>query len=383
MKFADLNGDSIVITGAMSGTSLDGIDFCTVKFSTKFPPLQFEVLSQTSFSFPSDLVAKLLSIAQNNRHSTKEFFQAEQSLTLAYSNGFSEHLKSLNVKPDCLAAHGQTIFHDPSQNELRGTWQILNGHFLAQKFDLVVINQFRQADMAFGGQGAPLVPIFDKLVFEQFSPVAVLNIGGISNVTLINEKNPVIAFDCGPGNMIIDYLMKKYFGINFDDQGKIAANGKVHSEIIQSTLKEIFFQLAPPKSTGRELFNSDWIETWLTRFPETTQTENFISTATDLTAFCISDSITKFSKEVPSKIIVSGGGEKNTFLLERLRLHSGLLVESIKNYGFDPQFKEALCFALLGFLTLSGKPGNIPSVTGANSEAILGAIHLPPNKLFS
>ena len=367
----------------MSGTSLDGIDFCTVKFNTRFPPLQFEILHQTSFSFPADLVLKLMSIAQNNRHSTREFFQIEQSLTLAYSTGFSEHLKTLNAKPDCLAAHGQTIFHDPSQNELRGTWQILNGHFLAQKFDLLVINQFRQADMAFGGQGAPLVPIFDKLVFEQFSPVAVLNIGGISNVTLITEKNPVIAFDCGPGNMIIDYLMKNYFGSDFDDQGKIAAKGKVHSEVIQSTIKEAFFQLAPPKSTGRELFNSEWIEKWITHFPESTPAEDFISTATDLTAFCIADSIIRFSEEVPSRVIVSGGGEKNTFLLERLKLHSGVMVESIKNYGIDPQFKEALCFALLGFLTLTGKPGNIPSVTGANSEAVLGAIYLPPNKLFS
>lgn len=380
MIFADLNKDSIIITGAMSGTSLDGIDFCTVKFNTQFPPLHFEVLSQTSYSFPHELALELLSIAQNNRHTTKEFFQAEQSLTLAYANGFNEHLKTLKSKPDCLAAHGQTIFHDPSLNELRGTWQILNGQLLAHNFGLTVINQFRQADMAHGGQGAPLVPIFDKLVFEHLSPVAVLNIGGISNVTLIDGKNPTIAFDCGPGNMIIDYLMKKYFGTDFDDQGKIATSGKIHSEIIKSTMKEDFFNLTPPKSTGRELFNSGWIENWLTSFSDSAQHADYISTATDLTAFCIADSIARFSDAKPVKIIVSGGGEKNIFLLERLKFHSGIHVESIKNYGIDPQYKEALCFALLGFLTLSGKPGNIPSVTGAKSETILGAIHLPNNK---
>lgn len=371
--------DHLTITGAMSGTSLDGIDLCTISVSTANDDLSFSVIHESSHPFENELKQKLMKLALNQSTTVQEIFETESALTQAYDAAFTEHRKFVPNTIDCLAAHGQTIYHAPSHANHSGTWQLLNGHFLAQKHNMVVVDQFRQADMALGGQGAPLVPKIDDLLFRKFAPAVVLNIGGISNLTMLSNHHPVIAFDCGPGNMIIDDLMRRFYQKDFDTNGIIAKSGKIQLDVIRKTLEMPFFKLNPPKSTGRELFNHDWISEWLGSFPIETPSEDFIATATQLTAEVIHHAVKNFCAETPKTIIVSGGGSQNETMMSALKelFGSDDHVKISDDFGVHSQFKEALAFALLGYLTLTGKPGNLPSVTGAKKETILGAVHFP------
>lgn len=375
--------DRLLITGAMSGTSLDGIDFCTISINNKSEPLDFTILYESSHGYDEFLKKRLMKLAQNQPTTVREIFEIESDLTTAYHEAFNDHLQFIPA-PDCLAAHGQTIYHSPTQNQHHGTWQLLNGHVLAQKNRLVVITQFRQADMALGGQGAPLVPKIDELLFKKYTPIALLNIGGISNLTILSNDSSVLAFDCGPGNMIIDDLMRTFFERDFDDNGKIATSGKIHYDVIEKTLEFPYFKMKPPKSTGRELFNEQWISNWLKLFPQKTKPEDFIATATFLTAKVIAESIKNFSKELPTQLVISGGGSKNKFLIKELStlLGSAFQLKTSDDFGIHSQYKEALAFALLGYLTLTAQTGNLSSVTGATTETILGAIHLPVVQIY-
>lgn len=377
-NFTTENGH-FTITGAMSGTSLDGIDFCTISVTDQNNELNFSVIHESSHSYDAKLKQKLMKLAQNQSTTVREIFEIESALTHAYRDAFTEHRKFVPKSIDCLSAHGQTIYHAPNNPDFSGTWQLLNGHLLAQQLRVFVVNQFRQADMALGGQGAPLVPKIDELLFRKYSPVAVLNIGGISNLTMLSENHPVLAFDCGPGNMIIDDLMRRFYDRDFDENGQIARSGKIHHRVIKETMKMPFFNLKPPKSTGRELFNEQWISEWLAFFPKETPNEDIISTATQLTAEIINLSLQRFCSEKPKMMIVSGGGSQNRTMISALQnlLGHSVSLKLSDDFGIHSQYKEALAFALLGFLTLTGKSGNLISVTGASHEAILGAIHIP------
>lgn len=372
-----------IISGAMSGTSLDGIDWVTVKIQMDYPPFQVEVLHSSSLVFPVTLKHSLLELANGKALPVAGYFDLEELITDFYRDSYKEHQKGLMIKAEYLACHGQTVFHAPeplsSKNPTRGSLQLLNGQRLAAETGIPVIYQFRQADLGVGGQGAPLVPRADELLFSEHKPCAVLNLGGIANVTLLSDNQFTLGFDCGPGNIILDYVANRFFSVPFDRDGILASNGIIQESMVEKAMEDKFFTKHPPKSTGRELFSEDWIENWLDSFsPEATKAD-FLATAAELTARAAAEAVKKFTKGKPKKVFVSGGGTKNPYLMERLKLAFGsaVTVADTSEAGVSSTYKEAIAFAILGFLRAQGLPGNLPSVTGARKPVRLGVIAEP------
>lgn len=372
-----------IISGAMSGTSLDGIDWVTVKIQMEYPPFQVEVLHSSSLVFPVTLKHSLLELANGKALPVAGYFDLEELITDFYRDSYKEHQKGLMIKAEYLACHGQTVFHAPeplsSKNPTRGSLQLLNGQRLAAETGIPVIYQFRQADLGVGGQGAPLVPRADELLFSEHKPCAVLNLGGIANVTLLSDNQFTLGFDCGPGNIILDYVANRFFSVPFDRDGILASNGIIQESMVEKAMEDKFFTKHPPKSTGRELFSEDWIENWLDSFPPEATKADFLATAAELTARAAADAVKKFTKGKPKKVFVSGGGTKNPYLMERLKLAfgSGVTVADTSEAGVSSTYKEAIAFAILGFLRAQGLPGNLPSVTGARKPVRLGVIAEP------
>ncbi|MBN8705545.1 MAG: anhydro-N-acetylmuramic acid kinase [Bacteroidetes bacterium] len=373
----------MIISGAMSGTSMDGIDWVTIKIQMDYPPFQMDVLHSSSSPFPVTLKQSLLDLTNGKAIPVAGYFDIEELITDFYRESYKEHQKGLMIKSEYLACHGQTVFHAPepisSKNPTRGSLQLLNGQRLAAETGIPVIYQFRQADLAVGGQGAPLVPKSDELLFAGVKPCAILNLGGIANVTLLADNHPTLGFDCGPGNIILDYVANRFFSVPFDRDGILAENGIIQESMVEKALEDKFFSKHPPKSTGRELFSEDWIENWLDSFPAEATKVDFLATAAELTAKAAAESVKKFSKGKLKKVYVSGGGTKNPYLMERLRQAFGpaISVSDTSEVGVSSTFKEAISFAVLGFLRALSLPGNIPSVTGARKPVRLGVIAEP------
>lgn len=373
----------MIISGAMSGTSMDGIDWVTVQIRMENPPLQIEFLHGSSIPYPAELRQLLFDVVNGKSQSVQDFFRAEELVTDFYRESFREHQKGLMIKPEYLSCHGQTIYHNPDPvsqtNQVRGTWQLLNGQRLAAELDIPVIFRFRQADLAAGGQGAPLVPKVDELLFSSQAPCAVLNIGGIANLTLLAENEWTSGFDCGPGNIILDYIANRFFSVPFDADGKLAATGTVFPEMIKAAMADPFFKKEPPKSTGRELFSEDWIENWLDLFPAEATKHDFLATAAELTAQAIYTGVKKYSAVFPKRLYASGGGTRNLFLMERISaaFKGKPAIQLTDEAGVSAVYKEAIAFAVLGFLRTQNQFGNLPKVTGARKPVKLGLIAEP------
>lgn len=371
---------SLTIAGAMSGTSLDAIDWATIRIPADFPDSFIDIISTSSWPMPVELKEKLRSLALGQPASASVFLHTEEALTDAYLESLQVHLAKSGIKPEFVACHGQTIYHDPAavtaDHPYRGTWQLLNGQRLAIESGIPVIWQFRQADMAVGGQGAPLVPSVDRLLFSRFRPCAVLNIGGIANLTFLRRDGSVTGFDSGPGNMVMDYLARKFMDRPYDAGGDIASIGKVHEGPLDMALSHPFFATPPPKSTGRELFSDDWIEDWMDHFPLKTLPADYLATATELTARSIANSVRLFAPEEPTCLFVSGGGSRNPFLMRRLirLLPNNLYPDPTDSAGVPSEWKEAIAFAILGWMKINAVPANQPEVTGAARPVQLGVV---------
>ncbi|MBF0316927.1 MAG: anhydro-N-acetylmuramic acid kinase [Nitrospirae bacterium] len=283
---------------------------------------------------------------------------------------------------DAIASHGQTVYHiPPAAPKKRGsTLQIGEAAVIAEKTGILTISDFRTRDMAAGGHGAPLVPLPDYMLFKKDGIIrAVLNVGGIANATIVRGTlNDTLAFDIGPGNCLIDEAVMLYSegAARFDKNGALAGAGTPHMPLLEELLKHQFFKQPPPKSTGREMFGAELVRGILKRYGTLTQND-MLSTMTHLTARTIFDAIRPYK---PQEVIVSGGGSRNAFLmalLTELFSTKGCKVNSISSCGFLPEAKEAVCFAILGYLTLKHRPGNLPSATGASRPVLLGKITLP------
>jgi anhydro-N-acetylmuramic acid kinase len=362
--------------GLMSGTSLDGVDGVLINASGP-PPIQ--VLSHAHAPFPDGLRQQFLALhtpAIDELHQTQK---AGLALARLYADVVAELLRLSGVTAGdvkAIGAHGQTIRHRPLLDGGVGyTLQVNQAALLAELSGITVVADFRSRDIAAGGQGAPLVPAFHQALWAHPQrQVAVLNLGGIANLSLLNPDQPLLGFDCGPGNMLLDAWHQRHRGGPFDDQGAWAAGGQCHEALLAAMLAEPFFHAPAPKSTGRELFHMAWLQQHLNAHPDVSP-QNVQATLLELTAQTSLQALRRHMPE-PQELLVCGGGALNTALMRRLAL--GLApcpVLSSSDKGLAPGQVEAAAFAWLAQRTLAGLPGNAPSVTGACGERVLGAIY--------
>lgn len=355
--------------GLMSGTSLDGVDAALVDFSnpdgslvaTRFTP------------FPASLRTEALALNSPGEDEIHRAASLGNEIASMYADAIHALLDDAQLSPSqirAIGAHGQTVRHRP---DLGYTVQLCNGALLAERSGIRAVTDFRSRDIAAGGQGAPLVPAFHAARFRSSSSHRViLNIGGIANVTDLPPLTSAKGFDTGPGNLLLDMWCMRHTGKAFDADGKWASSGRCDPALLNRFLSEPFFQAAPPKSTGRDLFNDQW----LSQFgPEAYVAADVQATLLELSARSIADAITAHCKGM-QEIFVCGGGAANGHLLKQLSAHlPATRIESTEALGLHPDWVEAVAFAWLARQTLSGKAGNLPEVTGASGIRILGAIH--------
>jgi len=363
----------MMVAGVMSGTSLDAIDVAFVDIrGRRIVPLWFR-----STPYPEAVRQALLAVSNAMTH-TATVARLHFLLGELYADAIQK--AGRGIRPDLIGLHGQTIYHEGQPVEYLGhrvasTLQIGEAAVVAERTGVRVISNFRERDIAAGGQGAPLVPYADYLLFRHARRArAALNIGGIANVTLIPagaKASDVIAFDTGPGNMVIDGLVAHLTGgrERYDREGRIARRGDVHEKLLAAMLGDPYFEMAPPKSTGRERFGREFINGLLATG---IATEDLIATATEFTARSIALAIPP-GKNGLVEVIASGGGVRNRHLMRRItELLPGCRVVTSAEYGIDPAAKEAIVFAVLAHEFLKRRPANLPSATGARRAALLG-----------
>ncbi|WP_342624051.1 anhydro-N-acetylmuramic acid kinase [Pseudomonas alkylphenolica] len=356
--------------GVMSGTSLDGLDIALIaqEQSTR-------LLATHYIPMPANLRQDLLDLCASGADEIARAALAEAQWVKLAAQGIEHLLAAQNLKPAdirAIGSHGQTIRHEPARGF---TVQIGNPALLAELSGICVVGDFRRRDVAAGGQGAPLVPAFHEALFEhQGQRLAVLNVGGFSNLSLIEQDKPVSGFDCGPGNVLLDAWIHEKQGRSYDADGAWAASGQVHAGLLASLLSDPFFAGTGPKSTGREVFNLPWLKHHLTTQPVIAAAD-VQATLLELTAHSIVSSL-QTAQEDTQALLVCGGGAHNGTLMSRLAaLLPRARVSSTAAHGIDPDWVEAMAFAWLAHCCLQGIPGNRPSVTGARGLRVLGAIY--------
>ncbi len=381
------------IIGLMSGTSLDGIDAVLTKIKGSGVNTRVTQIGFITYPFPVGLKELLLENSSVNKGNVSDICRLNFLISLIYADAvFALCKKSkFDIKNvDLIGSHGQTIHHLPQKKKYYGyefgsTLQIGDPSVIAKKTGIPVIGDFRTGDVALGGEGAPLVPYFDFIMFHsKMKNRALLNIGGISNITVLNKKGTsadVLAFDTGPGNMMIDITAQKFFNVNFDKGGKLALSGKVNSNLLNDLIrKDTFIDKVAPKSTGREYYGREFLSPFFRKYKNVSGGD-WLATVAAFTAYGVFRNYERFIRPetIIDELFVSGGGARNLFLMRSLRGYFGksVNVKNVKDLGVSPDAKEAVCFAVLANETLSGNPSNIPRVTGAVKPTILGKICLP------
>ncbi len=385
------------VAGVMSGTSADGIDVAIVRIA---PPRaksragarpSLTLLAQEGFSYSAVLRRAVLAAMNAASTSTAELARLNWRLGIAYGEAVRATMQKHRVKLDLVGCHGQTLYHQARASAYAGrkfacTWQVGEPAAIASAVEVPVVANFRPADMFAGGQGAPLVPLLDYVLFADVKRGRVLqNIGGIGNLTAIPAgaaPGRVIAFDTGPGNMVIDALMQQLFNKRYDRNGAIGARGEVLQQVLNAALRNAYFRLTPPRTAGREQFGREYAASLLAACRRISRKpEDAIATATALTAESIARSYAQFvatrMKNHAIDYIVSGGGARNATLMAMLtqRLEPlGCELSASSDHGLPVEAKEAAAFALLAWQTWHHLPGNVPAATGASRPAILGQV---------
>lgn len=373
----------MIVAGLMSGTSLDGVDVAFVEITGKGWNARMQTLAGSSTAYPKRVREALLGISNTNTH-TADIARLHWYLGEFYTDCVLALVRKTKIEPELIGTHGQTIFHEGQerrvfQRPLRSTLQIGEPSILAEHLRVPVVSDFRPRDIAAGGKGAPLAPYADYLLFRDRKQTRIaLNIGGIANLTLLPANaapEQVIAFDTGPGNMVIDQLMAHYTQgrKTYDASGAMAARGNVDTALLKRLTSDRYYRAKPPKTAGREEYGADFIATLLAA---NLSPEDTVATATELTARTIAIGV-KLTGATPDAVFVSGGGVHNRTLMQMLALEMPqAMVTSSAMLGVDPDLKEAAFFALLAYETWHKRPGNMPSATGARHPVILGKITL-------
>ena len=386
----------MIVAGIMSGTSADGIDVALVQIRASkegYPKLR--LLAHEAFPYTASLRKAVLGAMNAKATSTAELARLNWRLALAYAEAVRLTLKSHPCKIELVGCHGQTLYHQAAPLVYAGkrfacTWQAGEAAILAGELGVPVVSNFRPADMVAGGQGAPLVPLLDFVLFRHPKRGRVLqNIGGIANLTALPAgaaADQVLAFDSGPGNMLIDALMLALYRKPMDRNGDIAASGNVLQAVLQKELRRSYFLKLPPKAAGREEFGREYAAAFLAECRKVSnRQQDAIASATALTAISITEAYQRFvaplmggaMDDTPVDYIVSGGGARNLFLMQQLTDHLRKYrckVAEIDSFGMPAEAKEAAAFALLAWQTWHRLPGNVPSATGAGRPAILGQV---------
>lgn len=378
------------VIGLMSGTSVDGIDAALVEISAYKENLSINLLAGETYDYPTVLREKILAVCEGFSLSMAQWAELDDEIAFEFALAANK-IQINNPTGELIGSHGQTVFHRPPKGteSLGYSVQLGRGAYIANKSGLVTVSNFRAADIAAYGQGAPLVPLIDAYLLSHPSKTrCVQNLGGIGNVTYLpptqqaNWEEQIFGWDTGPGNALIDLAVEKLSQgkLTFDDQGNWASTGKPNNHLVKKWLQQDFFKLPPPKSTGRELFGRAYYDKcWQESLSFNLSEADWLATLTELTVASIVDSYQRFLPQMPEEVLLCGGGCYNDYL--RGRLESELDTQKVlttEELGLSPAFKEAIAFAVLAYWRYAcQKPGNLPQVTGALRATLLGDIHFP------
>ena len=412
-----MSKNEMIVAGVMSGTSADGINVALVKMegpnsgllpslisdSRRRGRLRYTILGHSEYRYPPKVRRAILAAMNATDAGVADLARLNSLLGELYADAVLATQRRFRVKADLVGCHGQTLYHQGEALPFLGrkvstTWQTGEAAIVAARVGVPVVSDFRPADMAAGGKGAPLVPYLDYLWFRDARVGRIVqNIGGIANLTAIpagTSASEVIAFDTGPGNMVIDAAMQKLYGRAFDRDGRIAASGKVIEAVVSRLLQAAFFRSKPPKTAGREEFGREFLGEFL-RFCGTSRKQDIVATATALTARSIADAVQRLViNKTPTsgargkkgssqhsssfrEIILSGGGARNTTLVAMLAEQfapKGIVVRFSDEFGLPSEAKEAVAFAVMAYETWNRRASNLPSATGAKRPAVLGKV---------
>jgi anhydro-N-acetylmuramic acid kinase len=386
-----MNARGMTVAGVMSGTSADGIDIAVVHIAPGKLHPKLTLLGHEHFPYAAALRRAVLAAMNAAATATAELARLNWRLGLAYAEAVAETVERHKMKLDLVGCHGQTLYHQPGAALYAGcrfacTWQAGEAQAIAATLQVPVVSNFRPADMLAGGQGAPLVPLLDYVWFAHPKRGRVLqNIGGIANLTAFPAgglPDAVVAFDTGPGNMVIDWLAQELFVQPFDRNGHLAARGQVLAPVLTRALRQPYFRRKPPRTTGREQFGHAYAAEFLEKCRHVCgRPEDALATATALTAETIARGYERFvlpaMGRTPVDFIVSGGGARNRTLVSMLKarlLPMGCTIAASEDFGLPVESKEAAAFALLAWMTWNRQPGNMPAATGARQAVLLGQI---------
>jgi anhydro-N-acetylmuramic acid kinase len=385
---------ALLVAGVMSGTSADGVDVALCRIA---PGLEagdtprVKLIGHRATRYPKAVRAAVLRVMEGTALSAAEMSRLNWRMGEIYADCVAKAAAKFGVAVGLVGCHGQTVHHEATAvrflgGRVRSTWQTGEAAAIAERLRCPVVSDFRPADLAAGGQGAPLVPMLDYCLFRSATKNRILlNLGGIANMTVIPagaRLKDLIAFDSGPANMVIDHCMERLFGRAFDKGGKVAARGRCIDSVIEALAAERYFAQQPPKSCGREQFGAGFAQ----RLREMCaaaggSAEDAVATATQLTATTIVEAYLRFCKGLlgsgPTEVVVGGGGARNPSLMGLLRTSfqtRGAGVIATDKIGIPAQAKEAVAFALLAWLTWHGLPGNVPTATGASRPVVLGKV---------
>ena len=379
----------MIVAGIMSGTSADGINVALVRLMGRGFRTRFELIAHREFPYAANVRRTVLAAMNATNMSVADLSRLNFLLAELYAEAVLETQKRAHLKAELIGCHGQTLYHQGEPENFLGrklavTWQIGEGSVLAARVGIPVVCDFRPADMAVGGKGAPLVPFLDYALYRTLRRGRIVqNIGGIGNLTAIRaaaKPEQVIAFDTGPGNMVIDQVVGELYGRRFDADGRIAARGKVLDTVVSQILRAAFFRRDPPKTAGREQFGREFVKYFLQKCGKARE-EDIVATATALTSWSIGAAVRLLTERQREQryhdFLVSGGGANNPTLMRMIEEELApykLRVQKTDDLGLPSEAKESVAFAVLAYLTWLRQPGNVPSATGASKPAILGKV---------
>ena len=376
----------MIVIGLMSGTSVDGIDAALVEINGLEQDLEVKLLQGETFAYPQDLRNQILAICGGKALNIAELAELDDAIALQFTQA-AQQIQAQHQPAELIGSHGQTIYHRPPvQDQLGYSYQIGRGEMIAHLTGIQTISNFRVADIAAGGEGAPLVSKIDLCLLSHPTKTrAIQNLGGIGNVTYLPPKATanwdaqIFGWDTGPANALLDLAVARLTNgtKTYDQDGQWAAQGTPNQQLVAQWLQQDFFQQSPPKSTGRELFSKEYLEQcWQEMDDLSLSPSDRLATLTELTVASIVHSYRQFLPQMPDEVLLCGGGSRNSYLRQRLQAELiSAHIGTTDEMGINGDFKEAIAFAVLAYWRVKSIPGNLPQVTGAAKPVLLGNIH--------